>query len=93
MKYQNGFFVSFCRSAVVGVSVAVISLSAVAQGSINGIAASIQGGVEVLKVDFDEPILTAPTGFSTQSPARVALDFLGVGNSTGKSNYLSLIHI
>ncbi|CAN7237798.1 type IV pilus secretin PilQ [Acidovorax sp. LjRoot74] len=87
MKYQNGFFVSFCRSAVVGVSVAVISLSAVAQGSINGIAASIQGGVEVLKVDFDEPILTAPTGFSTQSPARVALDFLGVGNSTGKSNY------
>lgn len=87
MKYQNGFFVSFCRSAVVGVSVAVISLSAVAQGSISGIAASIQGGVEVLKVDFDGPILTAPTGFSTQSPARVALDFLGVGNSTGKSNY------
>ncbi|MDH4419214.1 MAG: type IV pilus secretin PilQ [Acidovorax sp.] len=87
MKYRNSFVVNHCRSAVLGVSIAVISLSAAAQGSINAIAASIQGGVEVLKVDFDEPLIATPTGFSTQSPARVALDFHGVGNSTGKSSY------
>lgn len=87
MKYQNSYIVNYCRSAVVGVSIAVISLSAAAQGSINAIAASIQGGVEVLKIDFDEPLVATPTGFSTQSPARVALDFHGVGNSTGKSSY------
>ena len=87
MKHQRGFFVNCCRSAAVGVSIAFVSLSAVAQGSINAIAASVQGGVEVLKIDFDEPLVTTPTGFSTQAPARVALDFQGVGNSTGKSNY------
>lgn len=87
MKHQSSFFVNCCRSAAVGVSIAVVSLSAVAQGSINAIAASIQGGVEILRVDFDEPLISNPTGFSTQSPARVALDFQGVGNSSGKSNY------
>lgn len=87
MKHQSSFFVNCCRSAAVGVSIAVVSLSAVAQGSINAIAASIQGGVEILRVDFDEPLVSSPTGFSTQSPARVALDFQGVGNSSGKSNY------
>lgn len=40
-----------------------------------------------MRVDFDEPLAVAPTGFSTQSPARVALDFQGVGNATGKSVY------
>lgn len=87
MKHRSGFFVNYCRIAAVGVSIAVISLGATAQGAINSISASIQGGVEVLRVDFDEPLAVAPTGFSTQSPARVALDFQGVGNATGKSVY------
>lgn len=87
MKLYSGFFLNCCRSAAVGVSIAAISLSAVAQGSINAVGASIQGGIEVLKIDFDEPLLVVPTGFSTQSPARVALDFQGVANSTGKSAY------
>ncbi len=76
---------SFCRNAAVGVSIAVVSLGVAAQGAISAIAASIQGGVEVLKIDFDEPLASAPTGFSTQSPARVALDFQGVGNMSGKT--------
>lgn len=87
MKHHGGFFVSCCRNAAVGVSIAVMSLSVAAQGAINAIAASIQGGVEVLKIDFDEPLAATPTGFSTQSPARVALDFQGVGNASGKSAY------
>ncbi|MCZ8220118.1 MAG: type IV pilus secretin PilQ [Acidovorax sp.] len=87
MKHHGGFFVSCCRNAAVGVSIAVMSLSVAAQGAISAIAASIQGGVEVLKIDFDEPLAATPTGFSTQSPARVALDFQGVGNASGKSAY------
>ena len=85
MKHLSGSFVSFCRNAAVGVSIAVVSLGVAAQGAISAIAASIQGGVEVLKIDFDEPLASAPTGFSTQSPARVALDFQGVGNMSGKT--------
>ncbi|MCO5356312.1 type IV pilus secretin PilQ [Acidovorax kalamii] len=87
MKHRSGFFVSCCRNAAVGVSIAVISLGSAAQGAISAISASIQGGFEVLKIDFDEPLATTPTGFSTQSPARVALDFQGVGNASGKSAY------
>lgn len=87
MKHHGGFFVSCCRNAAVGVSIAVMSLGVAAQGAISAIAASIQGGVEVLKIDFDEPLAATPTGFSTQSPARVALDFQGVGNASGKSAY------
>lgn len=87
MKQYGGFFVNYCRGAAVGASIAFFSLSAVAQGNISAVAASIQSGVEVLRIDFDEPLAVAPTGFSTQSPARIALDFKGVGNSTGKSVY------
>lgn len=87
MKQYSGFFVNCCRNAAVGVSIAAMSLGVAAQGNINAIAASIQSGVEVIRIDFDEPILVTPSGFSTQSPARVALDFHGVGNSTGKSTY------
>lgn len=87
MKHHSGFFVNRYRSAAVGVSIAVFSLSAAAQGAINAISASVQGGVEILKIDFDEALAAAPTGFATQSPARVALDFHGVGNSSGKSAY------
>lgn len=87
MKNHSGFFIKCCRSAALSVSIAVVSLSVAAQGNINAIAASVQGGVEVLKIDFDDPLVASPTGFSTQSPARVALDFQGVGNSTGKSVY------
>lgn len=87
MKHNSGLFVNYCRDAAVGVSIAILSLSAVAQGSIKSVAASIQGGVEVLKIDFSDALIAAPTGFATQSPARIALDFQGVDNASGKSAY------
>lgn len=85
MKHHSGFFVNLYRSAAVGVSIAVMSMGAVAQGAISAISASVQGGVEVLKIDFNESLPVVPAGFATQAPARVALDFHGVSNATGKS--------
>nr|WP_235509353.1 type IV pilus secretin PilQ [Acidovorax sp. Root402] len=64
-----------------------LSLGAFAAGGISAVSASIQAGVEILRVDFSESISSSPTGFSTQSPARIALDFQGVGNDSGKSLY------
>lgn len=87
MKHNSGFFVNYCRGAAVGFSLALLTLSATAQGNINGVSASVQGGVETLKIDFSEAVVAQPTGFATQSPARIALDFQGVGNSSGKSAY------
>ncbi|PUA99020.1 MULTISPECIES: type IV pilus secretin PilQ [unclassified Acidovorax] len=87
MKQHSGNFFSYCRGAAVGVSAIFISLGAAAQGAISSISASVQAGVETLKIDFTESIVNNPTGFATQSPARIALDFQGVGNSSGKSAY------
>lgn len=87
MKHFSGFFVNCCRSAAVGFSIAVISFGAIAQGTINAISASVQGGVEVLKIDFDELLTAIPTGFSTQLPARIAIDFQGISNNSGKTAY------
>lgn len=85
MKQNSGNFFYYCRSAAVGVSAIFISLGAVAQGAISSISASVQAGAETLKIDFTEPVANIPTGFATQSPARIALDFQGVGNASGKS--------
>jgi type IV pilus assembly protein PilQ len=87
MKQNSGKFLTYCRGAAVGVSVFFISLAAAAQGAINAVSASVQAGVETLKIDFAEPIAALPAGFATQSPARIALDFQGVTNATGKSTY------
>ena len=87
MKRNSGNFFSYCRGAAVGVSAIFISLGAAAQGAISSISASVQAGAETLKIDFTEPIVNIPSGFATQSPARIALDFQGVGNASGKSAY------
>ena len=44
-----------------------------------------QGGAEVLRIEFSEPQTELPTGFAVQTPARIALDFPGVTNASGRS--------
>jgi type IV pilus assembly protein PilQ len=69
--------------ALVGLSLS--ALAAHAQNAIEAVAASIQGGVEVVRVDLSQALSAVPTGFTIQSPARIALDFPGVGNALGRS--------
>jgi type IV pilus assembly protein PilQ len=59
--------------------------AAFAQNAIQNLAATLQGGVEVVRIDFAQPLSVVPTGFSIQSPARIALDFPGFNNSSGKN--------
>ena len=87
MKHNINSFMGYCRGAMIGVAVATLSLGAAAQGAINSVYGSVQGGVEVIRIDFSEPLTQTPTGFATQTPARIALDFQGVANSSGKSLY------
>ena len=53
--------------------------------AIQAIAGFVQGGTEVIRIDLNEPLAAIPTGFSIQSPARIALDFQGVGNAMGRT--------
>ncbi|GAB1386235.1 type 4a pilus secretin PilQ [Melaminivora sp.] len=59
------------------------SASAWARPSIQSITGFQQGAAEVLRIELTEPLTQAPPSFATQSPARIALDFAGVGNGTG----------
>ncbi|AVP58709.1 type IV pilus secretin PilQ [Pulveribacter suum] len=56
-----------------------------ARPSIESVTGFLQGGSETLRIELSEPIAEPPPGFATQSPARIALDFPGVGNATGRS--------
>ena len=77
--------------ASMGVAVlsTLLPLSAQAQASaantIQSVTASIQGGSEIIRIDLAEPLKVIPTGFTIQAPARIALDFPGVGNTMGRS--------
>ena len=61
------------------------TLVAHAQSAIEAVSGSLQSGVEVVKIDFSQPLNAVPTGFSIQSPARIALDFPGISNAMGRS--------
>lgn len=56
------------------------------QTVIEAVNASARSGSEVVRIDFSKPLSALPTGFVTQSPARISLDFQGVGSAIGRSN-------
>ncbi|MBL0423929.1 type IV pilus secretin PilQ [Ramlibacter alkalitolerans] len=53
--------------------------------AVESVRGSMQGGVEVVRIDFTEPLTSVPTGFAIQSPARIALDIPGATNAMGRS--------
>ncbi|WP_395056053.1 type IV pilus secretin PilQ [Polaromonas sp.] len=75
--------------AVIGLALLTASLPAVlwaqAPNAIESVTGSVQGGTEVIRIDLTEPLTAVPTGFTIQTPARIALDFPGVSNSMGRS--------
>lgn len=71
------------KALVLGAAVLASSLAHAA--SIDALVASLQGGDEVVRIQLSEPIAELPSGFVTQTPARVALDFPGVSNALGRN--------
>lgn len=63
----------------------LLSSAAWAQARIEAVTGTLQSGSEVIRVEMSEPLAADPTGFVVQSPARIALDFPGVTNGSGKS--------
>jgi type IV pilus assembly protein PilQ len=74
--------------AVKGAMVACMAFTTVwaqAQNAIQSLTGGVQGGVEVIRINTAQPLSAVPTGFTIQSPARIALDFPGVANAIGRS--------
>ena len=66
---------------------ALVSLAAQAQAQpvVESVTGSLQGGSEVVRIDFSQPLPAVPAGFVIQSPARIALDFPGATNGLGRN--------
>ena len=56
-----------------------------AQWAIQSVTAASQGGSEVIRIETNQPLRQVPAGFTIQSPARIALDFAGTTNATGRN--------
>lgn len=84
---------SFGSPVRLGVGALMLSLSGQlwAAPVIQTISSSIQGGNEVVRIDFSEPLAAEPSGFLVQSPARIALDFPGVTSQLPR-NVVELNH-
>ena len=85
MKQKNVAIVKALRHAAATTVAVLVSTAAWAQGAIEAVTGTLQGGMEVVRIDLTEPLAAVPTGFATQSPARIALDFPGTENASGRS--------
>ena len=56
-----------------------------AQTQIRAINTSQQAGVEVVRIELSEPLAAVPTGFTLQTPPRIAIDLPGVVNAIGRN--------
>ncbi|HJU71105.1 MAG TPA: type IV pilus secretin PilQ [Paucimonas sp.] len=55
------------------------------ENAIQSITANQQGANVIVKIQLKNPVAKPPIGFSITNPARIALDFGGTANATGKS--------
>lgn len=67
-------------------SVMSSAVQAQAPLAVESVSSSIQGGVEVVRIDFSQPLAAVPSGFVIQAPARIALDVPGAANALGRSS-------
>lgn len=89
-KQKKGMMSVFMgRSITKGLVVALVAVGstwASAQNAIKSLSGGVQGGVEVIRIETNQPLSSIPTGFTIQSPARIALDFPGMANAIGRNS-------
>jgi len=86
MNYPTGRAgLSTWKRLALGLTLALWAVCSYAQTAIESVSGSLQGGTEVIRIDLSSALSAVPTGFSIQSPARIALDFPGVTNAMGRS--------
>ncbi|MFN7153546.1 MAG: type IV pilus secretin PilQ [Acidovorax sp.] len=87
MKYAKFCTHRLLRCAMLLSASILAPFEAWAQSAIQSVVGSTQNGTDVVRIDFAEPLQGLPTGFSIQSPARIALDFPGTVNASGKNSF------
>jgi len=78
--------VVFCSAlAVVSPGVTAQSTPVTAANTIESIGVAKQGNGVVVKITLKKALASAPGSFSVANPARIAIDFPGASNGTGKN--------
>ncbi|GAA6120308.1 type IV pilus secretin PilQ [Acidovorax sp. FG27] len=85
MNHNHRPLLGCFRVAAVLAVAAFATTFASASGSIESVTGVLQGGAETVRIELSEPLAAVPSGFAIQSPARIALDFPGVTNGTGRT--------
>ena len=83
----NAMARTFSRTGKLSFLVSALFMAGLAQAqlAIPSVTAATQGGGEVIRIQMSEPLKQLPAGFAIQSPARIALDFAGATNASGKN--------
>ena len=63
----------------------VVSGGAAAQNQIKSVSGQVVSGVETITIESTEVLTADPVHFSTNAPARIALDFAGVQSGMGRT--------
>ncbi len=89
VKKHNERLGATAHKALLGVVLACVALAGnfarAQENAIESITANQQGANVIVKVALKNNVTKPPIGFSITSPARIALDFSGTANATGKS--------
>jgi type IV pilus assembly protein PilQ len=73
------------QKTVLALGLSLLGVSALAQNAIRSVVGTVQSGTEIIRIETTQAMSAVPTGFTIQSPARIALDFPSTINSVGKS--------
>ncbi len=74
------------RSWMLGMALTLVAVQAAwAQPQIKSINSTQQAGVEVVRIEMSEALPAVPTGFTIQTPPRIAIDLPGVVNAMGRN--------
>ena len=73
------------RGCLLACLATIASVAAAEDNAIQSISANQQGANIIVRVAMKNPLQKPPVGFSITSPARIALDFAGTTNATGKT--------
>lgn len=84
---QENTMTAVWRRALAGLALVAAGVApAWAQNAIQAINATQQAGADVVRVELSEALAAVPTGFSVQTPPRIAIDLPGVANAVGRSS-------
>lgn len=84
LKDSQGIMQTFKRTCAFIYLVAICGAVAAQENAIESITSNQQGPNVVIRVAMKNPLTKPPIGFSITNPARIALDFAGTANATGK---------